>query len=146
MRAMQESSYNLENHGVAKRNELTTDQHKEASPVKQRDFVKVEKNLSTLGFFTPSKSRGKVEVREKTIRFKREIEGKTFEAEATILPSAKYGLPTTADLDKYLAFQKLLNDIRAKNGYITNPIGFTSTQILNILGVKTAGNNYLESY
>ena len=112
----------------------------------RRDFVKVEKNLSTLGFFTPSKSRGKIEHREKTIRFKREVNGKTVEAEATILPSAKYGLPTTADLDKYLAFQKLLNDIRTREGHVTNPIGFTSTQILNILGVKTAGNNYQEVY
>jgi Replication initiator protein A len=112
----------------------------------RRGFVKVEKNLSTLGFFTPSKSRGKIELREKTIRFKREVNGKTIEAEATILPSAKYGLPTTADLDKYLAFQKLLNDIRTREGQVSNPIGFTSTQILNILGVKTAGNNYQEVY
>jgi hypothetical protein len=131
---------------LAKKSLVAVTQPKETIPVEQRDFVKVEKNLSSLGFFTPSKSRGKVEVREKTIRFKREIEGKTFEAEATILPSAKYGLPTTADLDKYLAFQKLLNDIRLKNGFITNPIGFTSTQILNILGVKNAGNNYQEVY
>ena len=105
----------------------------------RRDFVKVEKNLSTLGFFTPSKSRGKIELVEKTIRFKREVNGKTVEAEATILPSAKYGLPTTADLDKYLAFQKILNDIRVREGHVTNPIGFTSTQMLNVLGVKTAG-------
>ena len=121
-------------------------QSKEPVAAEQRDFVKVEKNLGSLGFFTPSKSRGKVEVREKTIRFRREIEGKSFEAEATILPSAKYGLPTTADLDKYLAFQKLINDIRLRTGYISNPVGFTSTQILNILGVKNAGNNYQEVY
>ena len=115
-------------------------------PATRRDFVKVEKNLSTLGFFTPSKSRGKIEHREKIIRFKREVNGKSIEAEATIFPSAKYGLPTTADLDKYLAFQKLLNDIRLKEGQVTNPIGFTSTQMLNILGVKNAGNNYQEVY
>lgn len=111
-----------------------------------QDFIKIEKNLSTLGFFTTSKSRGKVEVRERTIRFRREIAGRTVEAEATILPSAKYGLPTTADLDKYLAFQKLVNDIRLKQGFIQNPIGFTSTQMLNVLGVKNAGNNYQEVY
>lgn len=116
------------------------------SVVHRRNFIKVEKNLSTLGFFTPSKSRGKVELREKTIRFKREVNGKTIEAEATILPSAKYGLPTTADLDKYLAFQKILNDIRVKEGHITNPIGFTSTQMLNVLGIKNAGNNYQDVY
>jgi hypothetical protein len=112
----------------------------------RRDFVKVEKNLSTLGFFTPSKSRGKIELVEKTIRFKREVNGKTVDAEATILPSAKYGLPTTADLDKYLAFQKILNDIRVREGQVSNPIGFSSTQMLNVLGVKTAGNNYQEVY
>lgn len=118
----------------------------DTSLVSRRDFVKVEKNLSTLGFFTPSKSRGKIELVEKTIRFKREVNGKTVEAEATILPSAKYGLPTTADLDKYLAFQKILNDIRVRVGQISNPIGFSSTQMLNVLGVKTAGNNYQEVY
>ncbi|MCL5096632.1 MAG: replication initiator protein A, partial [Candidatus Omnitrophica bacterium] len=111
-----------------------------------QDFVKIEKNLSTLGFFTTSKSRGRVEVRERTIRFRREIAGRIIETEATILPSAKYGLPTTADLDKYLAFQKLVNDIRLKQGSVRNPIGFTSTQMLNVLGVKNAGNNYQEVY
>jgi hypothetical protein len=118
----------------------------DSAAVQRRDFVKVEKNLSTLGFFTPSKSRGKVDLVEKTIRFKREINGKTVEAEATILPSAKYGLPTTADLDKYLAFQKILNDIRVREGQVSNPIGFTSTQMLNVLGVKNAGNNYQDVY
>jgi hypothetical protein len=109
-----------------------------------QDFVKVEKNLSSLGFFTPSKSRGKVEVREKTIRFKREVDGKIIEAEATILPSAKYGLPITADQDKYLAFQKLVNDIRQRDGKVNNPIGFTSTELLRVLGIKDAGNNYAD--
>jgi replication initiator protein A len=118
----------------------------ETGAAHRRDFVKVEKNLSTLGFFTPSKSRGKIELVEKTIRFKREVNGKTVEAEATILPSAKYGLPTTADLDKYLAFQKILNDIRVREGQVSNPIGFSSTQMLNVLGVKTAGNNYQDVY
>ena len=40
----------------------------DSAAVQRRDFVKVEKNLSTLGFFTPSKSRGKVDLVEKTIR------------------------------------------------------------------------------
>ena len=55
-------------------------------------------------------------------------------------------MPTTADLDKYLAFQKILNDIRVREGQVSNPIGFSSTQMLNVLGVKTAGNNYQEVY
>lgn len=108
------------------------------------EFVKIEKNLSSMGFFTPSKSRGKVEVREKVIRFRREVEGKVFETTATILPSAKYGLPTTADQDKFFAFQKILNDIKQRQGRVENPIGFTSKELLDILQIQDAGKNYQE--
>lgn len=106
-----------------------------------KDFVKIEKNLNTLGFFTPAKHRG-AKSREKVVFFRRELNGKTIEAQATILPSAKYGLPTTADLDKYLAFHKLLEQMRNRGGEISNPVGFTSTQLLTVLGIKDAGNNY----
>ena len=110
-------------------------------PKSPKDFVKIEKNLNTLGFFTPAKHRG-AKVREKIVFFRRELNGKTVEAQATILPSAKYGLPTTADLDKYLAFHKLLEQMRNRVGEISNPVGFTSTQLLTVLGIKDAGNNY----
>jgi hypothetical protein len=110
-------------------------------PKAPKDFVKIEKNLNTLGFFTPAKHRG-AKAREKVVYFRRELNGKTIEAQATILPSAKYGLPTTADLDKYLAFHKLLEQIRNRVGEISNPVGFTSTQLLTVLGIKDAGNNY----
>jgi hypothetical protein len=131
---------------VAKAKELAQPEAVDKNLQKAGKFVKVEKNLSTLGFFTPSKSRGKIEVREKTIHFKREVNGKVVEAEATILPSAKYGLPITADQDKYLAFQKIVNDIRQQEGRVVNPIGFTSTELLKILGVKDAGNNYQDVF
>jgi hypothetical protein len=110
-------------------------------PKAPKDFVKIEKNLNTLGFFTPAKHRG-AKSREKVVFFRRELNGKTIEAQATILPSAKYGLPTTADLDKYLAFHKLLEHMRNRVGEISNPVGFTSTQLLTVLGIKDAGNNY----
>jgi hypothetical protein len=106
-----------------------------------KEFVKIEKNLNSLGFFTPAKHRG-AKSREKVVVFRRELNGKTIEAQATILPSAKYGLPTTADLDKYLAFHKLLEQMRNRVGEISNPVGFTSTQLLTVLGIKDAGNNY----
>jgi hypothetical protein len=51
-----------------------------------------------------------------------------------------YGLPTTADLDKYLAFHKLLEQIRNRVGEISNPVGFTSTQLLTVLGIKRCGD------
>src|SRR6476620_10660988 len=95
-----------------------------------REFVRVEKNLGTIGFFTPSKSRSQGELREKVIRFKREVGGKTVVAEATIIPSINLGLPTTADQDKYLAFQKIVNDRRAQQGgEICNPVRFTSSEL-----------------
>ena len=106
-----------------------------------KEFVKIEKNLNTLGFFTPARHRG-AKSREKVVFFRRELNGKSIEAQATILPSAKYGLPTTADLDKYLAFHKLLEQMRNRLGEISNPVGFTSTQLLTVLGIKNAGNNY----
>ena len=106
-----------------------------------RNSSRSKRNLNTLGFFTPAKHKGD-KVREKVVLVRRELNGKTFEAQATILPSAKYGLPTTADLDKYLAFHKLLEQVRNRVGEITNPVGFTSTHLLTVLGIKDAGNNY----
>jgi Replication initiator protein A len=112
-----------------------------------REFVRVEKNLGTIGFFTPSKSRSQGELREKVIRFKREIGGKTVVAEATIIPSVTLGLPTTADQDKYLAFQKIVNERRTQQGgEISNPVRFTSSELLAILGIGQAGKNYHEVY
>lgn len=130
-------------HNKPKPDAVNTD----VTAVAVRDFVRVEKNLSTIGFFTPSKSRAQGELREKVIRFKRDVSGKTIVAEATIIPSVRLGLPTTADQDKYLAFQKIVNDRRAQqDGEITNPVRFTSSELLSILGVGQAGKNYGEVY
>jgi hypothetical protein len=119
----------------------------EVATLAVRDFVRVEKNLSTMGFFTPSKSRSQGELREKVIRFRRDVGGKTIVAEATIIPSVPLGLPTTADQDKYLAFQKIVNDRRMQQGgVVTNPVRFTSSDLLAILGVGQAGKNYSEVY
>jgi hypothetical protein len=115
--------------------------HPTEESIEPKEFVKIEKNLNTLGFFTPAKHRG-AKTSEKVVFFRRELNGKTIEAQATILPSAKYGLPTTADLDKYLAFHKLVEQRRNQVGEISNPVDFTSTQLLTVLGIKDAGNNY----
>jgi hypothetical protein len=83
------------------------------------DFIKIEKNLASLGFFTPSSKRIK-ETKKKTITFVKTINGKTVEARAIILPSAEYGLPITADQDKYLGLQKLVTDLRRRGEEIRN--------------------------
>ena len=106
------------------------------------DFVHIEKNLASLGFFTPSTKKIKGS-KKKTILFSKEVDGKKVELRAVILPSAEYGLPITADQDKFLALQKIIADIRHQKGMVSNPIGFTSAELLRILGLKVnAGKNY----
>jgi len=106
------------------------------------DFVKVEKNLASIGFFTPSHKRISG-AKKKTIVWNRQSEGQRVEVSAVILPSAVYGLPITSDQDKYLAFQKILADIRRQKGEVKNPIGFTTAELLRVLGLKlNAGKNY----
>lgn len=106
------------------------------------DFIKVEKNLSSLGFFTPSSKKIK-NAKAKTISFTRVIEGKRVEATVTIAPAALYGLPVTSDEDKYFAFQKLVGDALLERGEVKNPIGFTSAELLRLQGKRVrTGKNY----
>jgi hypothetical protein len=110
----------------------------------RQDVVRIEKNLNSFGFFTPSHKRLDGMTEKSVTIFVRDQGGQRSEARATILPSAKLGLPTTADQDKYYAFQKIVEDIRQREGRIANPIGFTSAQMLKILGRKKSGQSYKE--
>ncbi len=108
-----------------------------------RRIVRVEKNLNSLGFFSPSASTGKRK-QEKVVTFTRDLpNGIKTEAKATILATSR-GLPTTADLDKYLAFQLVVAELKKKQGAVTNPIGFTTYQLLRLLGLKPTGKRYAE--
>ena len=113
-----------------------------SQPAAQR-VVRVEKNLNSLGFFSPTASTGKRN-QEKIVVFSRELSGgiKT-EAKATIMATSR-GLPNTADLDKYLAFQLIVADLKKKQGVLSNPIGFTTYQLLRLLGLKPTGKRYNE--
>jgi Replication initiator protein A len=108
-----------------------------------RRIVRVEKNLNSLGFFSPTASTGKRK-QEKIITFTRDLQnGVKTEAKATILATSR-GLPNTADLDKYLAFQLIVADLKKKHGVVGNPIGFTTYQLLRLLGLKPTGKRYAE--
>ena len=125
----------------------------EGTPIAEEDatsklpvttFAKVEKSLASLGFFTPSSRRIKNQ-QVKRISFTREIEGKRVEATADIIPSALFGLPITADQDKYLALQQVITDLLQSDGKIANPIRFRSADLLRLLKKSTnAGKNYNE--
>src|ERR1041385_8199744 len=108
----------------------------------QADFVKIEKNLASLGFFTPSSKRIKSE-KSKVISFSRILDGKKVEGSATIAPTAIYGLPITADQDKYFALQKIVTDMHKQQGIVQNPIGFSSAELLRLLHKhRDSGKNY----
>ena len=108
---------------------------KPALPATVPSFVKVEKNLETLGFFTPS-SNWTRDVKKKVISFTTTIDGKRVKASAMIFPSAEFGLPDTADLDKYRAFQKILSDELIRNGKVPEHITFTSAELVEAMGKK----------
>jgi len=113
-----------------------------AVPAAPPDWIKVEKNLASLGFFTPSSKRSKGALK-KTVTLTRRLDNCSIEAVVEILPSPSLGLPITADQDKYLALQKIIAGTRRQEGNLRNPIGFTSAELLRILGQRvTAGKNY----
>jgi hypothetical protein len=105
------------------------------------DFIEVEKNIIALGFFTPSSSRIITDKR-KTISTYRYLNGERVETVAAILPSAYYGLPVTSDQDKYFALQKIVQTQRRLTGSIPDPVGFSSAELLRILGIRKNGKNY----
>jgi len=107
------------------------------------EFVRMEKNIAAFGFFTPTSKRSKG-TPPKIIQFTQIIDGNRAEAKVTIAGNTLYGMPTTADQDKYLAFQKILERIKREKGKIENPIAFTSAELLQLLGHTDGGANFKE--
>lgn len=105
-------------------------------------FAKVEKSLASLGFFTPSSRRIK-DQKTKRIDFTRDVDGKRVGVSAEIIPSAVFGLPITADQDKWLALQRIITDQLYADSKIANPIRFKSADLLRLLNDSTkSGKNY----
>jgi hypothetical protein len=113
------------------------------APVSESRHVWVDKNLAALGFFTPSSQRIKRE-KSKTVRFSQLIDGERVDVSATIVPSALYGLPVTADQDKYLALQEIVRAQRQAGTHVSNPVSFSSTALLRALGLCDSGRNHLD--
>lgn len=129
---------------AAQEGEVSTALPPQSEILPSTEFVKVEKNLASLGFFTPSSKRLR-NAQEKSFTITTITDGKRLELKGTIIPSAKYGLPITADQDKWIALCKILNDILQKEGRVTNPISFTSAEILRLLRKhRHSGKNYRE--
>jgi len=101
------------------------------------EFIKVERTLEALGFFSASSK--PLLQQEKVITYRRRVDGEVQEVKIQILPAAKYGLPTTTHQDLYRAFQAILADRIQASGYVPRPISFTTSELLKKLGRKRAG-------
>lgn len=121
---------------------MTTPFGIEAAGSREMRVVLMDKNLASLGFFTPSSHRIKRE-RAKTVKFTKVINGEKVDVSATIVPSALHGLPITADQDKFLALQELLRLQRAATE-VVNPVRFSSAALLRALGLSDNGRNHRE--
>ena len=120
---------------------LATTAAKNDQGLTEPEFVRMEKNIAAFGFFTPTSKRSK-DTPPKIIKFTQIIDGNRAEAKVTIAGNTLYGMPTTADQDKYLAFQKILERIKREKGKIENPIAFTSAELLQLLGHTDGGSNF----
>ena len=70
------------------------------------------------------------------------MDGERVDVSATIVPSALYGLPVTADQDKYLALQELVRAQRQAGATVSNPVSFSPTALLRALGLCDSGRNH----
>ena len=107
------------------------------------DFVSIEVNLATLGFFTPA-YKGLKDVKKKTVRITKQVNGKREQKSVTYLPSAAYGLPTSpVDQDFFVAFMKVVRQRKKEKLTITNPITFTTAELLRLAHkYRDSGKNY----
>jgi hypothetical protein len=110
----------------------------------ERDFVRFEKNLSAIGFFSASNTHQGI---PKTVTVTRNEDGRRLRASITISPSMPWGLPTVAHQDKTFAFFKIIQYRQQAGEKIENPITFHSSDLLRQLDLRIrTGKNYEDVY
>jgi len=111
----------------------------------ENPFVKLEKGLIGIGYFSVSKKRGARAnpLQEKAVRILN-LPEHGLNARAEILTHRRYGLPTISDLTKYLAFLKIVNEKHRNGKLITSPIEFTHYELLQKAGIKRNPDRYKE--
>jgi len=105
------------------------------------DLIRFEKNLLQIGFFGAHDTRMRTQA---TRRIEQLVnrDGQRIKVAAEFRGSEHFGLPSTSDRDKYLAFMRIAMEQRAKQGQLTNPIRFTGYRLLKELGFSSSGENY----
>ncbi|HRH42454.1 MAG TPA: replication initiator protein A [Pyrinomonadaceae bacterium] len=113
-----------------------------------RKFIGIEKDLFTIGFFSAPKysHAKKTPKQEKRVRIT-SFADSGIETTAEILTHARYGLPTTGDLTKYLALLQIVHERHKMNGMVENPVQFTHYELLQkagLAGSKSAHDEVTE--
>ncbi len=105
------------------------------------DFIRFEKNLLQIGFFGAHDTRHHSQSTRRIEQFVNR-DGQKIKVSAEFRASQQFGLPSTSDRDKYIAFMRIAMDEKAKYGEISNPIRFTGYRLLKELGFSYSGDNY----
>lgn len=105
------------------------------------DFIRFEKNLLQIGFFGAHDTR---HTSQSTRRIEQLVnrDGQKIKVSAEFRASQEFGLPSTSDRDKYIAFMRIAMDEKGRRGCISNPIRFTGYRLLKELGLSYSGENY----
>src|SRR5262249_16339692 len=107
------------------------------------DYVRSEAFLEVSGFFTPSSKRiENIYIKEKKIGDYVDAHGKTRTLKTKISANYELGLPVTSDLDYYLAFLKILDEIVDRHGRFQLPIAVPTSKLIRYTG-KTANARLL---
>src|ERR1700704_5306459 len=85
------------------------------------DFIRFEKNLLQIGFFGAHDTRHN---NQSTRRIEQVVnrDGQKIKVSAEFRASEAFGLPSTSDRDKYIAFMRIAMAERLRYGQISNPI------------------------
>jgi hypothetical protein len=105
------------------------------------DLIRFERNLIALGFFGANDRSNQ---NKTTRRIEQEVTrgDRRIKVAWEFRGSEKLGLPSTADRDKFIAFLKIANEGRVKNGTISNPIRFSGYRMITELGLSRHGDIY----
>lgn len=105
------------------------------------DFIRFEKNLLQIGFFGAHDTRHN---NQSTRRIEQVVnrDGQKIKVSAEFRASEAFGLPSTSDRDKYIAFMRIAMEERLRHGEISNPIRFTGYRLLKEMGLSYSGENY----
>lgn len=106
------------------------------------DIIRAEQNLLRIGFFAATDTRSGRQAATRKVEMSVTRDNQRITAVIEFEGLLQWGLPSTADRDKYMILLKLAEEQRVGNGPITNPIRFTGYRMLKELGLALSGSNY----